>query len=201
MSESSNPRPMSTSDERARPLVGRDVLARLLVESAYLRGDFVLSSGGRSKYYFDKYLFETKPHILKTVAQHLAERVPAGIDRIAGPELGAVALATAVSLETGLPFVIVRKGVKGYGRSRSIEGEMHEGDRILLIEDVISTAAEALRAAGALLEAGAKVEQVLAVIDREQDGRENVIKAGLRLDTLFKLSDLPVDQPGEDHDD
>jgi orotate phosphoribosyltransferase len=170
------------------------------VESAYLRGDFVLSSGGRSKYYFDKYLFETKPAILKMVARELAERVPAGIDRIAGPELGAVALATAVSLETGLPFVIVRKGVKGYGRSRSIEGEMHEGERILLVEDVISTAAEALRAARALLEAGAKVEQVLAVIDREQEGRENLTAAGFRLETLFKLSDLPIDQAGEDHD-
>lgn len=167
-------------------------LAQSLVDAAYLKGDFVLSSGGRSSYYFDKYLFETKPAILRQVAARLAERIPEGIDRIAGPELGAVALATAVSLESGVPFVIVRKGAKGYGTSRALEGEMHPGERVLMIEDVISTASEALRAARIVREAGGEVHRILAVIDREQDGRDNIAAAGLELDALFRLSELPV---------
>lgn len=170
----------------------RAELAQSLVDAAYLRGDFVLSSGGRSSYYFDKYLFETKPWILTKVAKHLAARIPGDVDRIAGPELGAVALATAVSLESGLPFVIVRKGAKGYGTSRSLEGEMHEGERILMIEDVISTASEALRAARIVSGAGGRVGRILAVIDREQDGRDNITEAGFELDALFRLSELPV---------
>lgn len=172
----------------------RPGLAKSLVDSAYLRGDFVLSSGGRSSYYFDKYLFETKPAILREVAAHLAARIPDGVDRIAGPELGAVALTTAVSLESGVPFVIVRKGAKGYGTSRALEGEMHPGERILMIEDVISTASEALRAARIVREAGGEVHRILAVIDREQDGRDNITAAGLELDALFLLSELPVTQ-------
>lgn len=93
--------------------VRREELARDIVSAGYLRGDFLLSSGARSSFYFDKYLFETKPTILRRTASLLAERVPAGADRLAGPELGAVPLAAAVSLATGLPFVIIRKASKG----------------------------------------------------------------------------------------
>jgi len=176
------------------PNLDRGRLARDLVDAAYLRGDFVLSSGGRSSYYFDKYLFETKPAVLRMVARQLAERVPSDIDRLAGPELGAVALATALSLETGVPFVIVRKNAKGYGTSRAIEGEINPGERILLVEDVISTASEALRAARAVVGVGCTVRKILAVIDREQDGRDNIAAAGFALDALFRLSELPVDK-------
>lgn len=167
-------------------------LARALVDTAYLEGDFVLSSGGRSRYYFDKYLFETQPAVLRRVADRLAERIPPGYDRLAGPELGAVPLATAVALASGMAFVIVRKGAKGYGTSRLIEGEFQPGERVLLVEDVISTAGEALRASAILREAGATVDRVLAVIDREQDGRDNLAAVDLELDALYRLSELPV---------
>src|SRR6266699_943664 len=106
------------------PPTGAD-LARLaadLVAAAWLEGDFVLSSGRRSKYYLDKYLFETQPGILRRVGRHLAELVPASTKRLAAPELGAVLLGAAVSLELDLPLVLVRKQPKEYGTRRGIEG-------------------------------------------------------------------------------
>lgn len=170
----------------------REKLARDLVSAAYLRGDFVLSSGQRSSFYFDKYLFETKPGILRHVSNLLAEQLPSGIDRIAGTELGAVALAVALSLETELPFVIVRKAPKGYSTSRTVEGELHEGERVVLVEDVISTGAQAILAATRLTEAGAEVVRVLAVIDREQNGIPAITEAGYKCTALFSLAELGV---------
>ena len=175
-----------TWDERLSEL-GRDIVA-----AAYLRGDFVLSSGVRSSFYFDKYLFETRPTILRRLATFLAELVPDNIERLAGPELGAVALTTALSLETGLPFVIVRKGSKGYGTSQLTEGELHAGERVLVVEDVISTAAEAMKACAQVARTGADVAGVLAVLDREQGGERNITAAGYSLTTLFKLSDFDL---------
>lgn len=165
-------------------------LARDIVGAAYLRGDFVLSSGARSNYYFDKYLFETKPGILRRIASFLAEVVPPQTDRIAGTELGAVALATALSLETGLPFVIARKGTKAYSTARLVEGEIYPGDRVVLVEDVISTGAQGIRAANSLVQVGAQVLGILAVIDREQGGPEAISAAGFNLTTLFRRSEL-----------
>src|SRR5437879_304417 len=97
-------------------------LARDVVAAAYLEGDFVLSSGRRSRYYLDKYLFETQPGILRRVGRHLGQLVPAGTTRLAAPELGAVLLGAAVSLELDLPLVLVRKEAKGDGTQRAIEG-------------------------------------------------------------------------------
>jgi len=171
-------------DERRQEL-GRD-----LVSAAYLRGDFVLSSGMRSSFYFDKYLFETKPGILRRVSNLLAEEIPPGIDRIAGTELGAVALAVALSLEMGLPFVIARKAPKGYSTSRAVEGELYPGERVVVVEDVISTGAQAILAANRLKEAGGEVVKVVAVIDREQGGLPAIAAAGYECSALFSLSEL-----------
>jgi len=175
--------------DRERRLVelGRDV-----VGAAYLRGDFVLSSGARSNYYLDKYLFETKPGILRGLAHFMAGLVPPQTDRIAGTELGAVALATALSLETGLPFVIARKGTKAYSTSRTIEGEIFPGDKVVVVEDVISTGAQGIRAANVLRDAGAQVLGILAVIDREQGGEEAITAAGYTLTSLFNRKDLGI---------
>ncbi len=165
-------------------------LARDIVGAAYLRGDFVLSSGARSHYYFDKYLFETKPSILRRVASFLAELVPPQADRIAGPELGALALATALSLEMGLPFVIVRKAAKEYGTSRLMEGEIYPAEKVVVVEDVISTGAEAIRAANHVAQTGAQVLSILGVIDREQGGPQNIAASGYQFKALFRRSDL-----------
>jgi orotate phosphoribosyltransferase len=170
----------------------RAELAGDLVEAAYLEGDFVLSSGARSRFYFDKYLFETKPSILRRLATHLAALVPHDTDRICGPELGAVALATALSLETGLPFVIARRGAKEYSTGRSIEGELEPGDRVVVVEDVVTSGAQAIRAAQAVVDAGASVLAIIAVIDRGQGGPEAIAEAGFDFRALFDREQLGV---------
>lgn len=178
------------SDTAGRRDARRRELAADIVAAAHVRGDFVLSSGLRSNYYFDKYLFETMPSILSRVSEMLAELVPAGVDRIAGPELGAVALAAGLSLETGLPFVIVRKADKDYGTRRLVEGKLREDDHVLLLEDVVSTGAQAISAARQVARAGARVVGVLAVIDREQGGAQNIAAEGYSYQALFSRTDL-----------
>lgn len=168
----------------------REQVARDLVNHAYLVGDFVLSSGRHSRYYFDKYLFETKPHILRPLAKLLAERIPAEADRIAGPELGAVALATAASLETGIPFVIVKKGTKEYGTQKLIEGEIRPGEKVVVVEDVMTTGTQAIASAERLRSLGVDVLFILGVVDREEGARRNVEAAGFRFEALFTRSEL-----------
>ena len=168
----------------------REALAKAILDAAYLEGDFVLSSGARSSYYLDKYLFETRPEILRPVARELAQLIPRGVDRIAGPELGAVALATALSLETGLPYVIVRRAAKEYSTTKHIEGVLRPVDRVVVVEDIITTGAQALRAARLIVEAGATVEAILAVVDREEGGAEAITDAGFELRSLFGRRDL-----------
>ena len=164
----------------------------MLVKAAYLEGDFLLSSGQRSKYYLDKYRFTTDPRLLKPIAEGLAALLPEGVEVLAGVELGAVPLVTAVSLETGLPFVIVRKGAKDYGTSKLIEGVLESGKRVALIEDVLTTAGQAIRAAKLLEELGAKVVKVVYVVDREQGADKNIREAGFEPAALFTKTSLGI---------
>jgi orotate phosphoribosyltransferase len=169
-----------------------DEVGRLLVERALLEGEFTLRSGRRSDYYLDKYRFETQPDLLRRIARALAALLPPDLDRIAGPELGAVALAAAVSLETGHPFVIVRKASKGYSTERLIEGALETGDRVVLIEDVLTTGTQAIRAAERLGEAGATVAAILGVVDREEGAAAACEAAGIELRSVFSRSDLGI---------
>lgn len=160
-------------------------LARDLTNAAYLRGDFVMSSGLRSSYYFEKYLFETKPAILRRIAAFMSEHIPLQTDRLAGPELGAVALATALSLESGLPFVIVRRQVEDRNSSRMVEGELYFGEKVVVIEDVLTTGAAAVHAADQIQLMGGEVVKILAVIDRGQGASRAIASAGYASQALF----------------
>jgi len=167
-------------------------LASRIRDAALLEGDFVLSSGERSNFYVDKYLFSTDPDLLRDVADALAARLPEGIERLAGVELGAVPLVVATALATGLPYVIVRKAAKEYGSSvgQSIEGNLYRGERVALVEDVVTTGTQAVRAAGNLLEAGAEVATIVAVLDRrEENGRD---LDGFPFRALLRMDDLRV---------
>src|SRR5206468_12129645 len=132
-------------------------LLEAIREHAYLEGDFVLRSGRKSRYYLDKYRFETRPELLEALADRIAARVsevePDAV-RLAGPELGAVVLAAATSLRSGLPFLIVRKGGKGYGTDNRLEGAFEAGECVCLIEDVVTSGGAAAEAGEALREAG-----------------------------------------------
>jgi orotate phosphoribosyltransferase len=167
-------------------------LARDVVEAAWLEGDFVLSSGRRSRYYLDKYLFETRPGILRRVGRHLGQLVRADTQRLAAPELGAVLLGAAVSLELDLPLVLVRKGTKQHGTQRAIEGTLEPGDRVTVIEDVLTTGGEAIRAIEKVRAAGATVIGLVAVLDREEGAAEHLHELGVPFTPLFRKSDLPV---------
>ena len=167
-------------------------LGRDLVNAAYLRGDFVLSSGLRSSFFFDKYLFETKPGILRRLSSFLAELLPTGTERIAAPELGGVAIGTAVSLETGLPFVIVKKQAREYAVQRAVEGELYARERVAIIEDILTTGAAALRAASQVKATDAHVVKIIGVLDREEGAIQRIAAAGIECETLFRRSELGV---------
>ncbi|HWG84199.1 MAG TPA: orotate phosphoribosyltransferase [Deinococcales bacterium] len=173
-------------------MLAGDDLARAIVKAAYLEGDFTLSSGQKSRYYLDKFRFSTDPALLAPIADGLASLLPPGLDRLAGVELGAVPLVTAVALRTGLPFVIVRKSAKEYGTSKLIEGVLEPGARVALIEDVLTTAGQAIRAAQMLSELGARVEKVVYVVDREQGADANIRAAGFDPAALFTKTSLGI---------
>jgi orotate phosphoribosyltransferase len=168
-------------------------LGRELVKASYLKGDFVLRSGKRSNRYFDKFLFETDPAVLRRLAKHLARLVPAETQRLAAPELGAVLLGGAVSMESGLPLVLVRKEPKGYGTSKQIEGHFEPGDRVTVIEDVVTTGGDSLRSAQVLRDAGVEVIHLVVVLDRGEGGEENIRNAGIPYSPLFRITDLELD--------
>jgi len=169
-------------------------LGRRLRDAALLEGEFTLRSGRKSRYYFDKYRFETRPDLLKPVARAFADMLPEGVQRLAGAALGGVPLATAVALETGLPFVIVRKESKGYGTENRIEGELEPGDRVVLLEDVVTTAGAALGAIEAICAAGAAGVSALIVLDRQEGAAEAFAAAGVPYRALFTSESLGIDK-------
>src|SRR6202000_767432 len=152
-------------------------LAARVKQVALLEGDFTLRSGKKSKFYFDKYLFETQPDILEAMGQEIARRCPPGTPRIAGPELGAAALAAAGSLASKLPFFIVRNAKKDYGTSKTIEGKLEKGDKVVLVEDIVTTGGQVIEAIKNISEAGATVVKVIVALDRLEGGKENILQA------------------------
>ena len=168
-------------------------LLEALREHAYLEGDFVLRSGRRSRYYLDKFRFETQPDVLRVLGERIAEAVrdaEPDADRLACPVLGAVILAASASLASGLPFVVVRDEAKDYGTATRLEGEFEPGDRVCLVEDVVTTGGAAVEAVHALREAGLECRVAVCVIDREEGGVDALARAGVRLWPLFSARDL-----------
>jgi orotate phosphoribosyltransferase len=168
-------------------------LAARVKAVALLEGDFTLRSGKKSKFYFDKYLFETQPDILEQMGKEIAARLPAGTQRIAGPELGAVALAAAGSLAAKGPFFIVRNAKKDYGTSKTIEGKIEKGDTVALVEDIVTTGGQVIEAIKNITEAGGIVTTVIVALDRLEGGRENIEKAlppGATYNAILIKSDL-----------
>jgi orotate phosphoribosyltransferase len=170
-----------------------DELRSAIRDAAYLEGDFVLRSGRRSRYYLDKYRFETRPELLGPLGERIAAAVSEhepGAELLAGPELGAVALAAAASLASGLPFLIVRSAAKGYGTANRIEGAFEPGRRVCLVEDVVTSGGAALEAVQALREAGLVVRTAVCVVDREEGGADALARHAVRLRALFTAGDI-----------
>jgi orotate phosphoribosyltransferase len=168
-------------------------LVRRLKEHAFLEGDFVLRSGKRSTYYLDKYRFETHPDLLRELGERIGSRArQAAPDaaRLAGPELGAVALAASAALASGLPFLIVRKEQKDYGTANRLEGEFEAGEEVCLVEDVVTSGGAAVAAVRALREAGLTCRTAVCVVDREEGGADALAREAVRLTPLFRSVDV-----------
>jgi len=162
-------------------------------EHAYLEGDFVLRSGRRSRYYLDKYRFETRPDLLAAIGERIAGSVrehEPDASRLAAPALGAVALAAAASLSSGQPFVIVREAAKGYGTANRLEGRYEAGELVCLVEDVVTSGGALLEAVEAVREAGLVVRTAVCVVDREEGGADALARHAVRLRPLFRAADI-----------
>jgi orotate phosphoribosyltransferase len=169
----------------------KEVADALRDADAVLSGEFELSSGRTSDYYVDKYVFETQPDALRVVGRAIAEKVrETDADLIGGVALGGVPIAAVASVESGVPYVIARKEAKEYGTGNAVEGQLEEGDRVVVVEDIVTTGASAVEAVEKLRGAGAVVEEIIAVVDRQEGGRENVEDVGLRMHALTTAEEL-----------
>ncbi len=168
----------------------KERLAQSLIDVRAVEfGTFTLASGRQSDIYVNIKRAITRPEVLALCAEGMALHAR-DVDRIAGVELGAIPLATAVSLETGLPFVMVRKKPKGHGTMGMFEGDLQEGDRVLMVEDVTTTAGSAIKGLEALRDAGVHVDVVTVVVDRGEGAREALEEAGAKLIPLLTLDEL-----------
>ena len=164
-----------------------------LVGAAYLEGDFVLRSGKRSRYYLDKYRFETRPDLLAALGERIAAAVrthePEAV-RLAAPVLGGVVLAAAASLVSGLPFLMIRDAAKGYGTANRIEGPFEPGECVCLVEDIVTSGGALLEAVTAARDAGLVVRTAVCVVDREEGGADALARHAVRLRPLFRAGEL-----------
>jgi orotate phosphoribosyltransferase len=170
----------------------REELGQRIYDLSYLTGNFTLRSGVYSNEYFDKYRFESQPDVLQAVAKKFAQLLPDNIDALAGLELGGIPLVTALSIETGLPCVFVRKEAKNHGTKNWVEGMQIEGQRLCVIEDVITTGGQVISSIENLRQEGATVEHALCVILRSGKAVANLENYQIQLQTLFTMSDLKV---------
>ena len=185
-----------------------DDLRDALVEAAYLEGDFVLRSGKRSSFYFDKYRFETRPDLLAPVGERIAaivaEHEPEAV-RLAAPVLGGVVLAASAALVSGLPFLMIRDAAKEYGTANRIEGPFEAGETVCFVEDVVTSGGALLEAIGAAREAGLVVRTAVCVVDREEGGADALARQGVRLRPLYRAGSLrqtektPAESPADPH--
>lgn len=173
-------------------MVSKEYLMELLKENeVFLEGDFTLSSGKKSSYYINMKKAITEPEILSTISKLITEKiVDDNIDKVAGPALGAVPIATAVSLESKLPLLMIRKEKKGYGTSKLIEGELNEDDDVIVVEDVSTTGGSLLKAINAIQDNGGNVKRAFVVVDREEGAIEEFEKAGIKLEPLISVSEF-----------
>lgn len=165
-------------------------IARDLDGRCRLHGSFTLRSGAVADEYFDKYLFETDPVLLRRVAELMQPLVPADADMLGGVELGGVPLATVLSQLTGRPALFVRKQAKSYGTAKIAEGDSPAGRHVVLVEDVISTGGAVLNAARSLRDLGATVRAVVCTIDRAAPGANALAAEGIRVISLLTKADL-----------
>lgn len=169
----------------------KNLLKLLTTHQVIQFGKFTLASGRESDYYVDMKKAITDPRILSQIGEMMAEKIKDEmVDKVAGPAMGAVPIATAVSLTSGIPMLMIRKSKKGYGTSKLIEGELKQDDRVVVVEDVTTTGNSLLKAVEAVKDSGGLVVRALVAVDREEGARENLLKKGVKLEPLVTKSDF-----------
>ena len=168
-----------------------DLIEALKECGAVKFGDFTLASGKKSKYYIDIKKASTDPGTLSIIAKQAGKKIK-DIDAeiVGGVALGGVPIATAVSLETQLPLVLIRKSVKDYGTGGRFVGDMQTGANIVLMEDVTTSGGSVIEAISAIREAGGVVDTVITVVEREEGAQDNLKAIGVDLIPLVKASEL-----------
>ncbi len=172
--------------------ISRDELASRIVKASRITGEFLLRSGATSNVYFDKYRFESDPDLLKNIAMHLAELVPEGTGRLIGLEMGGIPLATALSLHTGIKAGFCRKRAKEYGTRLQLEGGITKGEKVTIIEDVITSGGAAVEAIEVLRDPELDIEilGLISVVDREAGAVEKFKGMGIDFKPLFTWTEL-----------
>ncbi|HYY48038.1 MAG TPA: orotate phosphoribosyltransferase [Thermoplasmata archaeon] len=164
-------------------------VAALKAAGALQFGTFTLASGKTSSYYVDIKRAVTQPDLLRTIAEGIAPYAREA-DRVAGVELGAIPIAAAVSLASGKPFLMVRKASKEHGTKHDFEGELSRGDRVLFVEDVVTTGGTLRVAIERIRGHGATIEDCVCVVDREEGGKMLLAEIEVRLHALLRASEL-----------
>jgi orotate phosphoribosyltransferase len=165
-------------------------IARKISEVSKLTGEFVLRSGQVTDTYFDKYLFESDPVLLKAIAEEMAELVPSDTEVLAGLDLGGIPLVTALSQVTGIPAAFIRKKPKEYGTRKYAEGADLTSKNVVLVEDVVSTGGAILNILAMLNADGIAPTLALCVIDRETGGVEALRGQSVELRALLTMSEI-----------
>ena len=174
----------------------RQTLLNLLVKYAYVEGDFVLSSGAKSSYYINCKQVTLRAEGAWVIGRLLWQLLPPDTSAVAGLTLGADPIVTAVSLVSAIanrpiPALIVRKQAKGHGTQAYIEGcKLPENAKVVVLEDVVTTGNSALTAVERLQAAGYRVEKIIALVDRQQGGKELYQSKGIAFQAVFSISEI-----------
>ncbi|MEX2237321.1 MAG: orotate phosphoribosyltransferase [Dehalococcoidia bacterium] len=170
----------------------RRALIQLLAEAEVVRtGNFTLKSGATSPVYIDLRRLVGYPNVLREVASAYADRASKlKFDVLAALPYAALPIGTALSLDMERPLVYPRKERKDYGTAKQVEGVFEEGQRALVIDDVITDGGAKLEGIEALEGAGLVVQDILVLVDREAGGRETLAERGYRLHTILTLAEI-----------